>query len=59
MAGNREVLETFYRASGGRKWDKSHNWLKAAPLSEWHGVSVDSEGAVEGIQLQGNILAGA
>jgi hypothetical protein len=59
MAGNRDVLETFYRASGGTKWRNSSNWLSAAPLSKWHGLTVDSEGAVEGIQLQENNLAGA
>ena len=34
------------------------NWLTAAPLSEWFGVTTDREGRVTALNLPGNALSG-
>ena len=48
---DRDVLETFYRATNGRDWIDSENWLTDAPLNEWYGVETDASGRVTGLQL--------
>lgn len=58
MAGNREILESFFQASGGITWNRADKWLTAEPLSKWHGVHANSNGAVEIIDLNDNQLAG-
>ena len=50
---DRDVLETFYRATNGRDWIDSENWLTDAPLNEWYGVETDASGRVTGLQLAG------
>ncbi|MYF61161.1 MAG: hypothetical protein F4179_05745, partial [Gammaproteobacteria bacterium] len=49
----RDVLETFYRATSGPDWIDSENWLTDAPLDEWYGVETDESGRVTGLQLAG------
>ena len=39
VAADREALVAFYHATGGPNWDDRTNWLSAAPLSDWHGVT--------------------
>ena len=50
---DRDVLETFYRATNGQDWIDSENWLTDAPLNEWYGVETDASGRVTGLQLAG------
>ena len=54
-----EALIAFYNATDGDHWRDSTNWLTAAPLSEWHGVSTNSEGRVVSLDLEFNSLSGA
>ena len=55
---DRGRLEALYDATGGADWINSENWLTDAPLSEWHGVSVNHQGAVIGLVLERNNLNG-
>ncbi len=57
-SSDREVLEHLYRATGGDDWTDNTNWMTAAPLSEWAGVSADRNGRVENLLLRGNNLNG-
>ncbi len=52
------VLVEFYEATDGGNWDTSDYWLTSAPMSEWHGISVNLEGCVENITLENNSLSG-
>ena len=56
---DREILEIVYRSTGGPDWTNSQNWLTDRPLSEWHGVEVDSRGRVVELRLFANRLRGA
>ena len=51
-------LEALYRATDGRNWTSHENWLSNTPLSQWHGVTVNGDGRVEGLALLGNGLNG-
>ena len=55
---DRELLELFYSATGGPGWRNSGNWLTAAPLEQWYGVSTDANGRVVELDLQRNGLSG-
>ena len=50
---DRDVLETFYRATNGPDWIDSENWLTDAPLDQWYGVETNESGRVTGLQLAG------
>lgn len=52
-------LEAIYHALGGPGWIKNDNWLSGRPLEEWHGIEVNSDGRVAGLDLDFNGLAGA
>lgn len=52
-------LEAIHHALGGTGWIKNDNWLSGRPLEEWHGVEVNSDGRVTGLDLDFNGLAGA
>ena len=54
-----EALIAFYNATDGDHWRESTNWLTAAPLSDWHGVSTNYEGRVVSLDLEYNSLSGA
>ena len=54
----REILEKFYRDTGGDKWTRNDNWCTDKPLNEWYGVYV-IDGRVESILLAENNLTGA
>ena len=47
----REALGALYEALGGSMWTHSENWLTNAPLEEWYGVEVDSQGRVIGLRM--------
>ena len=53
------ALSAFYDVTGGPSWTSSKGWLSPGPLSDWHGVSIDSLGRAEGIDLSRNNLMGA
>ena len=57
-ATDREILEMFHDATGGRDWIDSRNWLTDAALGEWRGVEVDEQGRVVELQLRGQRLGG-
>ena len=54
-----EALTALYNSTDGDNWFNNTNWLTAAPISEWHGVSTNSEGRVVTLDLSGNSLSGA
>ena len=56
---DREILVSFYHATGGPGWTRSDNWLTDAPLGEWHGIGVDDEGRVTELALAYNNLTGS
>ena len=56
---DREILEILFEATGGPNWTNNDNWLSDAPLGDWYGVGVDSEGTAAYLSLQGNALAGS
>ena len=55
----RDVLTALYASTGGSGWTKSDGWLSEAPLRRWHGVWVDAQGRVAGLNLYRNELSGA
>ncbi|WP_419947656.1 Ig-like domain-containing protein [Candidatus Palauibacter sp.] len=52
------VLESLYEGTGGDDWTRSDGWFDGILLSEWYGVTPDSIGRVQGLDLSGNGLAG-
>ena len=42
----RAVLGALFEALGGSGWARSDNWGTGAPLADWYGVEVDSQGRV-------------
>ena len=53
------ALTALYHATEGPNWNNVTNWLTDAPLAEWHGVAVNNNGRVVGLDLRGNNLTGA
>ena len=56
---DRVALEQLFKATGGTGWINSSNWMTAAPLDEWFGVTTDAEGRVTELLLHQNELAGS
>ena len=56
---DRAVLEVFYNATGGPRWQTRTNWLTERPLGEWYGVETDTAGRVVRLVLRNNDLVGA
>ena len=52
------ALEALFEATGGTGWTDSRGWLSDSDVAQWHGVSVDSLGAVIAIDLARNGLTG-
>ena len=55
----RDVLESFYEATGGENWRSDDNWLTDAPLGEWYGVGTEAGGRVDSLDLPHNDLTGS
>lgn len=55
---DRTLLAAFYRATGGRNWTRSDNWLTDAPLADWYGIAVSPRGHVSELSLPNNNLTG-
>ena len=60
VAADRGALERFYVVTGGRTdWKVGTNWLTTEELlSDWHGVTTDSNGRVTHVVLTNNQLTG-
>ena len=57
-ADDRAVLVAFYNATDGANWTNKENWLSAAPVGEWYGVTTDGDGRVSRLSLPENNLRG-
>ena len=55
---DREELIALYDATGGDSWTNNTNWKSDRPISEWHGVTVDTDGRVTRLELERNLLLG-
>ena len=55
---DRAALVALYNATGGTNWRNNRNWLSAAPLNQWHGVTTDLDGRVVELSLTDNRLNG-
>ena len=58
VSKDRAALVTIYNALKGRVWKNSTNWLSSFPLGAWHGVTVNPDGRVTGLNLGNNGLSG-
>ena len=59
VATDRAALEALYNATAGANWTNNTNWLSNAPLSEWHGVTTDTDERVTKLVLDSNQLTGS
>ena len=57
--GNRQILDSIYRLTGGDDWIDTTNWLSDKPLAEWYGVETSDSGEVVGLALGDNNLTGS
>ena len=55
---DREALMALYDATDGGNWTRNTNWGTDADLDEWYGVTTDSDGRVERLNLRNNGLSG-
>ena len=55
----KNALMKFYEATNGDSWTNKTNWGTDKPLSEWYGVTVNSEGMVTSLILDSNNLSGS
>ena len=55
---DRDILATFYEATGGANWKRNHGWLSDRPLRHWEGVRTDEWGRVVQLALWNNNLTG-
>lgn len=51
-------LVTLYNAWSGEDWRNNDNWLSQAPVTEWFGVQLDTNGFVTHLELADNLLRG-
>ena len=52
------ALTALYNATNGDNWKRNRNWLSDAPVSEWYGVTADTDGRVVRLGLYDNNLSG-
>ncbi len=52
-------LKALYTATGGDSWTTNTNWNSNMALSNWHGVTANSNGSVTALSLPSNNLTGA
>ena len=55
---DRAALVALYEATDGPNWTNNENWLTDAPLSEWRGVRVGTDGRVSHLALVVNAMSG-
>ena len=53
-----EALAALYEAAGGDDWLENENWLSAAPLGTWFGVTTNENERVIALELAENELRG-
>ncbi len=53
-----EPLVALYNATDGANWTNNTNWLTNEAISEWHGVTTNSDGRVTRLKLDNNQLTG-
>ena len=53
----REIFAAFFEATGGAGWTNNTNWLRAAPVASWFGVTVE-DSLLTALELPDNGLAG-
>ena len=56
---DRQVLVTFYNATGGPGWDQDRNWNSPSGIGTWYGVTTNSAGFVTELELDDNSLSGS
>ena len=57
-ASDRAVLVALYNATSGPNWTNNTNWLSNAPLSDWYGVTTDTNGRITRLELPDKNLSG-
>ncbi len=55
---DRAALMALYNAAGGRNWKAKLNWGSDRPIGDWHGVTIDADSRVTGLDLRDNNLSG-
>lgn len=55
---DRDALVVLYNATDGAHWRENTNWNTDADLRLWHGIKVNDQGRVVGLDLSGNYLRG-
>ena len=55
---DKAALIALYHSTNGARWKKNSGWLTDAPISTWHGVTVELERVVT-LDLSQNNLQGA
>ncbi len=60
IASDSLQLVALYQATQGQDWDVSTNWLQLnMPINTWHGITTNSYGCIEEIDLSDNNLMGS
>lgn len=57
LEADRDALVELYNSLGGDNWDDNTGWTGDGNLSDWYGVTADSDG-VTALDLSGNNLVG-
>ena len=52
------ALVALYDATEGDNWNTRDRWMSTTPIDQWHGVTIDAEGRVTALDLNGNGLSG-
>ena len=52
------VLKSLFETAGGGSWTRSEGWLGGIALEDWYGVTADSLGRVQALDLNRNGLVG-
>ena len=58
VEADRAALVALYDSTGGDTWKTNTNWKSNSPLAQWHGISIDRNGRIIRIHLNGNKLTG-
>ena len=58
VTSDREALIALYNGTAGSGWTAKEGWDTAQALSTWAGVTLDSDGRVEELDLDDNNLSG-
>ncbi len=53
------ALIALFEATDGENWNDNRDWLSAAPVGEWAGITTNSAGKVTELELSDNGLTGS